>query len=136
MKTILLKSSVKTILRPCALIVGLLIIASCGTSNTPAASLGPTAAATANPASNTAVGPAPATAVPASTPSPQPAAQQAALTFAFPDDDTNARAAAELIRAYTAANPSIRITPLPLPAKDYPKRLLDSLGAGAPDLFV
>jgi len=136
MQTIVLKSSVKSILRLSGLIVGLFIITSCGTANTPVTSGAPTPSALANPTSSTSASPAPATAAAASAPSPQPTAQQVALTFAFPDDDANKRAAAELIQAYTAANPSVRVIAMPLPAKDYPKQLLASLGAAAPDLFV
>jgi multiple sugar transport system substrate-binding protein len=133
----LLKSSMTSMLRLCGPIVGLLIMASCGTSNAPATSVAPTGASI-NPTSGTSAALTPATpaAATASAPSPQPAAQQVALTFAFPDDAANTRAAAELIQAYTASNPSVRVTAMPLPAKDYPKQLLDSLGAGAPDLFV
>src|SRR5262245_51258980 len=128
MQTMLLKSSVKSILRLCALILALFIITSCGAASAPATLAGPTAAAPVNPASSTSVEAAPATAAASSEP--------AALAFAFPDDAANTRAAAELIRGYTAANPSVQITPMPLPAKDYPKQLLNSLGTGAPDLFV
>jgi multiple sugar transport system substrate-binding protein len=128
MQTMLLKSSVKSILRWCGLILVLFIMAGCGASSAPTTSAEPTAAAPVNPASSTSVGAAPATAAASSEP--------AALTFAFPDDAANTRAVTELIKAYTAANPSVRITPLPLPAKDYPKQLLNSLGTNAPDLFV
>jgi multiple sugar transport system substrate-binding protein len=116
-----MKTSVRSISRLCSLLIALLILANCVAAGAPATPASPTSGASA--------GSAPATA--AAAPS-----SQAALTFAFPDDAANARAAAELIRAYTAANPSVQVTPMPLPANDYPKQLLDRLGAGAPDLFV
>ena len=128
MQTMLLKSSVKSILRLCSLIVALFMMASCGASSAPATPAGPTAAGPAKAPSSPSVGPAPATAAASS--------QPAALTFAFPDDEANARAAAVLIRGYTAAHPSVRITLMALPAKDYPKQLLDRLGTSAPDVFV
>ncbi len=132
MQTILLKRSVRTILHLCGPILALFIMASCGAPNAPATSAGPTPGAPVNPTLDTSAGPAVGTAVP----SAQVAAQQVALTYAFPDDDANARAATELIQAYTAANPNVRITAMPLPAKEYPQQLLARLGAGAPDLFV
>ncbi len=65
-----------------------------------------------------------------------PASQQVTLTYAYPDDPANSAAAAELIKAYTAANPQVRIQALPLPAQDYAQQLLTRLESGAPDLFV
>jgi multiple sugar transport system substrate-binding protein len=76
-----------------------------------------------------------AASAPAAPPRATPA-PQITLTYAFPDDPANTRAAAELIRAYTAANPGVQIASQPLPATDYASQLLARLGAAAPDLFV
>jgi multiple sugar transport system substrate-binding protein len=128
--------------RSIGLLYAAVMIASCSFPN---ASGLPTSPAAAPPASDsTAAAPAStaaatAAAAPTSAPQPataRPASEQATLTFAFPNDTANTRAAADLIKAYTAAHPGIQIRAMPLPADKYPQLVQASLGAGAIDLFV
>jgi multiple sugar transport system substrate-binding protein len=62
--------------------------------------------------------------------------QPLTLTFAFPDDASSSAAATAWLKAYAAARPGVQITPQPLPAQDYPQKLLERLDATAPDMFV
>jgi multiple sugar transport system substrate-binding protein len=108
-----------------------IILAGCGAAPAPASA--PTVAPAA-----TAAAAAPPTAAPAPTSALAAQPQPVALTFAFPDDAASAAAAMAQITAYTSEHPNVQVTAKPLPAADYARQLLESVGSNATDidLFV
>jgi multiple sugar transport system substrate-binding protein len=117
-----------------ALLLAAIVVAGCGAApaSAPTSAI-PTQATAAEPAAVAPTSPATApTSAPAATGSP------VTLTFAFPDDATSSAAALAQIKAYTGEHPGVQVTTKPIPAADYARQLLDSVGATTTDidLFV
>lgn len=103
------------------LLLTTIILAGCGTAPAPIAA----------PTRVPAAAPAP-TRVPATKPQP------VTLTFAFPDDAASSAAAMAQIAAYSGDHPLVQVVAKPLPAADYARKLLESVGSDTTDidLFV
>src|SRR4051794_19111122 len=119
------------------LLLAAIIVVGCGTAPAPVAA--PTSAPVATsviaaPTSALVATSARAELAPTSAPASKP--QPVPLTFAFPDDAASSAAALAQIAAYTSEHPDVQVTAKPLPAADYARQLLDSVGTSTTDLFV